>query len=448
MTLGVDVSLLFADMCLISQYPNILSKKMIYLYLENYAELNPSLALLAINTFIKECGNPDPKIRGLALRSLCGLRSQLNSSEIKTQVVNMLNDSQPYVQKTAVYSCLKVHRVCNTFFEDYSLIDQFYNMLKSPHSMVVVSVINVLNEFFEEQGGMTVNSKIINYLLTRIKDFADYGSSVIFELIVRYKCKDEKEILSILNTLDSKLKSANSNLVLTTIKVFLCITRNNMDLYSKVFDRTKESLITMLLSTQDELKYNILSHVFTLIKIGGPKPYEKEYKRFFCEAEEKTYNQEIKLKILENIVTSESFDDIFNELCQYINEVSVNLAQNSLLITGKLAVKFPERIPAIFSLFNSTLSTKKEFLSDNIILAARCIFTQKKADFGKEQVEFFDSLESIVDFVRSEPAKEAYVWICAKFAERIENSSYLIEKFVNDWADSQQMSDQLKLEVN
>lgn len=55
MTLGVDVSSLFADICLLSQYPNYLSKKMIYMYIGNYAELNPTLTLLAVNTFIKEC---------------------------------------------------------------------------------------------------------------------------------------------------------------------------------------------------------------------------------------------------------------------------------------------------------------------------------------------------------------------------------------------------------
>ena len=38
MTLGVDVTILFADMCLLSQYPDLLAKKMIYLYLGNLAE--------------------------------------------------------------------------------------------------------------------------------------------------------------------------------------------------------------------------------------------------------------------------------------------------------------------------------------------------------------------------------------------------------------------------
>lgn len=71
MTLGVDVSSLFADMCLLSQTEYLLSKKMIYIYLGNQAENNPKLALMAVNTFIKELNSKSPKIRGLALKYLC-----------------------------------------------------------------------------------------------------------------------------------------------------------------------------------------------------------------------------------------------------------------------------------------------------------------------------------------------------------------------------------------
>lgn len=329
MTLGIDVSPLFADMCLLSQYPNDLSKKMIYLYLTNYAELNPSLALLAINTFIKECNNPDPKIRGLAVRSLCGLKSQLSSSEIKTQVVRMLEDKNPYVQKCAIYGCLKIHYASPNFIDEYKLLDALYNMLKSPHPIVVSAVINALNEVLEEEGGMAVNTKIINYLLNRLKEFGDYGASQIIELLLKHTPKDEKEMITIMNVLDSKLKSNNSHLTLIVIKVFLRITKENPVLYESVLERIKDNLITMLISSTDELRYNILVQIHGLIKLGAHKHFQKDYKRFFCEADDKSYVQEIRLKILEAVVTHDSFDDIFNELWsdnQSIHQRSLLLA--------------------------------------------------------------------------------------------------------------------------
>jgi len=45
----------------------------------------------------------------------------------------------------------------------------------------------VLNEYFEEDNGMKINSKIITYLLNRIKEFDDYGKCVIVELAMKYE---------------------------------------------------------------------------------------------------------------------------------------------------------------------------------------------------------------------------------------------------------------------
>ncbi len=48
-------------------------KKMVFLYIVNYADESES-AIHAINTFLRDLKNNNPKIRGLALRSLCSLK--------------------------------------------------------------------------------------------------------------------------------------------------------------------------------------------------------------------------------------------------------------------------------------------------------------------------------------------------------------------------------------
>ena len=54
MTLGIDVSRLFPEMVKASHTDDLVMKKMIYLYLTNYAEQNQELAILAINTFLMD----------------------------------------------------------------------------------------------------------------------------------------------------------------------------------------------------------------------------------------------------------------------------------------------------------------------------------------------------------------------------------------------------------
>lgn len=53
MTVGKDVSMLFTDVVNCMQTENLELKKLVYLYLINYAKSQPDLAILAVNTFVK-----------------------------------------------------------------------------------------------------------------------------------------------------------------------------------------------------------------------------------------------------------------------------------------------------------------------------------------------------------------------------------------------------------
>lgn len=74
MTQGLDVSSLFMDMVKASATVDIVQKKLVYLYMCTYARDKPDLALLAINTLRKDCADPNPMVRGLALRNMCNFR--------------------------------------------------------------------------------------------------------------------------------------------------------------------------------------------------------------------------------------------------------------------------------------------------------------------------------------------------------------------------------------
>ena len=52
----------------------VVQKKLVYLFLCNYAESNSELSLLTVNTLVKDTQDRNPMIRGLALRSMSSLR--------------------------------------------------------------------------------------------------------------------------------------------------------------------------------------------------------------------------------------------------------------------------------------------------------------------------------------------------------------------------------------
>jgi AP-1 complex subunit beta-1 len=53
MTVGKDVGPLFPDVLKNMQAEDLETKKLVYLYLMNYAKSHPEIAILAVNTFVK-----------------------------------------------------------------------------------------------------------------------------------------------------------------------------------------------------------------------------------------------------------------------------------------------------------------------------------------------------------------------------------------------------------
>ena len=53
MTVGKDVSMLFPHVVNCMQTDDLELKKLVYLYLINYAKTQPDLAIMGVNTFVK-----------------------------------------------------------------------------------------------------------------------------------------------------------------------------------------------------------------------------------------------------------------------------------------------------------------------------------------------------------------------------------------------------------
>ncbi len=65
--MGKDFSSLFVDVMNNIQTDDLELKKMVYLYVVNYADMKPELALMAVSTFTRDAADRNPLIRALAV---------------------------------------------------------------------------------------------------------------------------------------------------------------------------------------------------------------------------------------------------------------------------------------------------------------------------------------------------------------------------------------------
>lgn len=230
MTLGVDVSRLFTDMVKHSKTDDLVLKKMIYLYLTHYSESNSEIAILAINTFLMDCQSKNPKTRGMALRSLCSLKFDGVLEYLRAPIEKGLLDTDPYVKKTAIVSCIKYFYLNKTEFKKTEFMDHLQRLLTDPDPLVVMNAIEAINEVQGNKGGIDINRDLVIPLLNRIKDFNEWGQSLILDMLSKYKPADKNEMFDIMNMLEDRFKHASSSVVLAAVKVFLRITEGEHEI--------------------------------------------------------------------------------------------------------------------------------------------------------------------------------------------------------------------------
>jgi AP-3 complex subunit beta len=88
---------------------NLEIRKLVYIYLLRYAEHEPDLALLSINTFQKDLTDSNPLIRAMALRVLSGIKVPMIGSIVVLAIKKCAADMSPYVRKAAALAIPKCY---------------------------------------------------------------------------------------------------------------------------------------------------------------------------------------------------------------------------------------------------------------------------------------------------------------------------------------------------
>lgn len=345
MTLGIDVSRLFSEMMLAIETRDLVIKKMVYLYLVNYARSHPELAQMCTNTLQKDCGNEDPMVRGLALRALCGLQLPEMVEYISEPLRRSLSDGHAYVRKTGVMGILKLYRLNPVAFEESSFVDILYDMLRDPDASVVSNCIIVLNEVMQHSpnGGMAINRAIMLHLLNRIGEFSEFSVVQVLDLVPRYIPANDEEAYQIMNLLDPVLGRYSPGAVIATIRAFwsMAETVGGNDegaMKRQIVTRCKAPLVTLISSCSSELGYSLLKHAEALID-AVPCVFDDEYRQFFIKYNEPTHIKYLKIGILPKLANPDNAPDIVAELAECVNDMNVKLSRLSVRSMTSIACR-------------------------------------------------------------------------------------------------------------
>ena len=123
MTVGKDVSSLFFPVLKCVETQSLEMKKLVYLYIINYAKSQPDIAVLAVNTFRKDARERvNPLIRGLAVRTMGCIGVESILDYICDPLRESMGDEDPYVRKTAAVCVAKLYDLSPQRVEEYKFI--------------------------------------------------------------------------------------------------------------------------------------------------------------------------------------------------------------------------------------------------------------------------------------------------------------------------------------
>ncbi|CAD8082871.1 unnamed protein product [Paramecium sonneborni] len=423
MTLGIDVSKLFPEMCMASYTNDLVQKKMIYLYLTTYAEQNKDMAFMAISTFQKDCKHNDPKIRGFALRNLCSLRFSGAIEFLMPAIKEALSDIDAYVRKTAIMGCVKVFYMQPEQLNNIE--DSLYKMISDNDPLVIINAIHALNEILASEGGMALSKKMVDYLLGRLKEFNEWGQATILDELAKYSPKDDKEMFNIMNLLEERLKHSCSAIVLGVIKVFMNFTKNKPQIYEQVITRVKLPLVTLASISEGnfEIMYTILCHIKYITSKGYNSVFASDYKSFYCRVDEPTYIKLLKLEILSLIACDFNLGDMLNELGEYVTDVDQEISKKSIQALGSIAIRLPDLATAIVKQLSSFV-TLQDYITNEVILVFRDIL-RKDPKHIKDCLEIIQS-----DNITDSNSKIALIYILGQFGQQIPLAPYILETYI------------------
>ncbi|RNC30098.1 beta-adaptin, partial [Trypanosoma cruzi] len=185
---------------------------------------------------------------------------------------------------TACLCALKVFRISPVEFHKQRFFERMLGMLRDSDSLVCCNALAVLVEVSRDaeangttEGVFEVTKPILYYLLNKLRSVPEWHQAQIINLVLRYTPTSEEEMFDIMNLLEERLQSNNSDLILSASNVFFYLTQNYPAVYRQVFDRLKLPLLSLLSScSKMEVSYVVLCHIKLLVQ-REPRVFQDSY---------------------------------------------------------------------------------------------------------------------------------------------------------------------------
>ncbi|EDN97323.1 hypothetical protein SS1G_11848 [Sclerotinia sclerotiorum 1980 UF-70] len=427
MTLGKDVSALFPDVLKNIATSDLDQKKLVYLYLMNYAKSHPDLCILAVNTFVQDSEDPNPLVRALAIRTMGCIRVDKMVDYMEEPLRKTLRDESPYVRKTAAICVAKLFDLNPTMCLENGFLETLQELIGDPNPMVVANSVTALveiNETAPETKALRITSVTLKKMLMALNECTEWGRVTILSTLADYQALDVSESEHICERVSPQFQHVNPSVVLAAVKVvFLHMKNVNADLGKQYLKKMAPPLVTLVASAP-EVQYVALRNIDLLLQ-AKPDILSKELRVFFCKYNDPPYVKLQKLEIMVRIANDKNVDQLLSELKEYALEVDMDFVRRAVKAIGQAAIKIESASEKCVNTLLDLIATKVNYVVQEAIVVIKDIFRKYPGYEG-----IIPTLCKYIDELDEPNARGALIWIVGEYAEKISNADEILAGFV------------------
>ncbi|KAL9000846.1 MAG: hypothetical protein Q9169_000600 [Polycauliona sp. 2 TL-2023] len=428
MTLGKDVSALFPDVLKNIATADLDQKKLVYLYLMNYAKSHPDLCILAVNTFVQDSEDPNPLVRALAIRTMGCIRVDKIVDYMEEPLRKTLKDESPYVRKTAAICVAKLFDINPALCLENGFLETLQELIGDPNPMVVANAVTALaeiNEVAPETKALQISPTTLKKLLMALNECTEWGRVTILTTLADHKAADVKEAEHICERVSPQFQHVNPSVVLAAVKVvFLHMKYINPEAGRSYLKKMAPPLVT-LVASPPEVQYVALRNIDLLLQ-KQPDILSKELRVFFCKYDDPSYIKFEKLEIMVRIANDKNVDQLLAELKEYALEVDMDIVKRAVKAIGQVAIKIESGSEKCVNTLLDLINTKVNYVVQEAIVVIKDIFRKYPGYEG-----IIPTLCKCIDELDEPNARGSLIWIVGEYAEKISNAGDILAGFVD-----------------
>ncbi|KAI8807063.1 adaptin N terminal region-domain-containing protein [Cladochytrium replicatum] len=456
---GKDVAEYFPDVVRNVASTSFEVRKLVYIYLIRYAEQEPDLALLSINTFQKDLSDMNPVIRAMSLRVLSSIRVAVIVPIVMFALKKATTDMSPYVRKTAANAIPKVDSLDPT--QRPHLLELIETMLNDNSSAVLGSVIASFNALCPDRLDMI--HKHYRKLCRTLADADEWGQVEVLAILLRYaraqfldpKANEtttstttaqqpnsfydddtttssvslDPDHLLLLDSLQPLLNSRNPMVVLSVARLLFHAAP------SSHLRAAVAPLVRLIRSGAREERYVVLMNVYTILESGGEavrKAWAPHVLCFFVFAGEPGFVVDLKLELLALVASEDNFTVVLNEMKNYVRSADEKLVVRTVRAVGRLCGRFPVLVDEALDVLMGLLGTKNDsVIAESIVVIRRLVqqlcvqpgpasTSQTTPDASRTTaVRIIVQLSNSLDTITSPSARAAILWLLGQYASYV-----------------------------